>query len=154
MNARASSTAAHTNVVAYASASGPVSRWRTSSGRSRNEVVSGAWAPGGACACSCATTGASLSFASLNRITDSMAVPIEAATCWMMFRLVDARAMFSGFSVFSAIDMIGIIDMPMPMPSTNSETPIAQYDVTSVSWVNTTIDPTMIRMPSWAVRAA
>ena len=52
--------------------------------------------------------------------TENSAVPIEAATCWVMFISVEPRAISASFSVCSAEVMIGIIVPPMPRPITNS----------------------------------
>ncbi len=58
------------------------------------------------------------------RITDMTAVPIEAPTCWMMFSVVLARAIWTRRSVCSAPVISGIIEKPMPMPITN-RTPLS-----------------------------
>ena len=60
--------------------------------------------------------------------TEKNAVPIEAATCWVMFISVEPRAISWFFSVCSAAVMIGIIVPPMPRPMTNSAASRKRYD--------------------------
>ena len=56
----------------------------------------------------------------LVRITEKSAVPIEAATCWVMLSSVEPRATLCAVRVASAAVMIGIIVPPMPRPMTKS----------------------------------
>ena len=65
----------------------------------------------------------------LVRITDITAVPMEPAVCWMMFIIVEPRAIWWCVRLASAADMIGIIVMPMPMPITNSAPSSSRYGV-------------------------
>ena len=58
--------------------------------------------------------------------TLSTAVPIEAATCWLMLSVVLARAMAARRSVCIAPENVGIIVAPIPRPITNSSTPKVQ----------------------------
>ena len=57
---------------------------------------------------------------SLVRITEKSAVPMEAATCWVMLSSVEPRATLCAVSVASAAVMIGIIVPPMPSPMMKS----------------------------------
>ena len=51
-------------------------------------------------------------------------MPIEAATCWLMLSVVDARAICLRRSVCIAPENVGIIAKPIPTPWMNSSTPI------------------------------
>ena len=89
------------------------------------------------------------------------AVPIEAPTCWMMFSVVLARAIWIRRSVCIAPDISGIIEKPMPTPITNRTALSVQYDVSPESCVRPSVEasstsrpgmtilPTPMRSASW-----
>ena len=62
----------------------------------------------------------SLALIWLVRITEKSAVPMEAATCWVMLSSVEPRATVWSVRVASAAVMIGIIVPPMPRPMMKS----------------------------------
>ena len=112
MNATASRTRAQTKVEAKALASGPPTAARWASLRPCR--ASKPLAPP-VCA---AATPANWLVISEARMTERIAVPIEAPDWRMMFIAVEVRAIAAGGTDCIAAVIVGIIERPMPRPRT------------------------------------